>query len=117
MPVGMSALSGSPYPGIHGNITFVAPFSAGSTPPLGQGFVSFPRFLPVFVSFEKFDSPAFTSAFPSPAVSFAQRVVEVLDEVVPAACLVGRRAEMFRSGRRGELNSLAGEAVERGEPQ
>ena len=71
----------------------------------------------MIVSFEKFNSPAFTSAFPSPAVSFAQRVVEVLDEVVPAACLVGRRAEMFRGDRRGELNSLAGEAAERGEPQ
>ena len=50
-------------------------------------------------------------------VSFAQRIVEDRDEVVPAACLVSRSAEMFRGGRRGELSSLAGEAVAREEPQ
>ena len=30
---------------------------------------------------------------------------------MPAACLMDRRAEMFRGGRRGELSSLAGEQV------
>ena len=33
------------------------------------------------------------------------RIVEERDDVVSAACLAGRRAEMFRSDRRGELST------------
>ena len=52
-----------------------------------------------------------------PAVSFAQRLGEARDDVAWAACLVGRRTEMFGGRRSGELNSLAGEAAKRGRPQ
>ena len=52
-----------------------------------------------------------------PAVSFAQRLGEARDDVAWAACLAGRRTEMFGGSRSGELNSLAGEAAERGRPQ
>ena len=50
-------------------------------------------------------------------VSFAQRFGEARDEVTPAACLAGRRTEMFGGNRSGELDSLAGEAAERGRSQ
>ena len=94
-------------------------FSAGSRPALGLNNCLLPAFPSCDCFLRKIQLSCIYFCVSFPEVSFAQqiadeRITDERDEVTLTECLADGRTEKCRGGRRGELNSLAGEATERG---